>query len=75
MRHDDGGNVRSGQPFAQKRPDERRGLDIERRHRFVQEEYLRFGGEGTGDGNTLLLAPGQFSRLPRTEPGESHILQ
>ena len=36
---------------------------VERRKRFITDDQFRLGGEGPGDGNTLLLAPRKFVRI------------
>ena len=46
------------QMLVQARP----GEGVERRERLVEEQHLRLGHEGAGDGDALLLAAGQLAR-------------
>ena len=46
------------------------GLDIERSHGLVEEEHLRRGREGPGEGNALGLASGDFGGPPARKFGD-----
>ena len=43
----------------------RAGEGVERRERLVEEQHLRVGHEGAGDGDALLLAAGEIARPAR----------
>ena len=50
-------------------------LQIQRPQRLIQKEQFRVVGEGSGDGNTLLLPAGELVRLPLSHLSELNQLQ
>ena len=46
-------------------------LGVERGERLVEEEELRPGGEGAGEGDALLLAAGELEGVAGAEVGEA----
>ncbi len=64
VRDEDGGDVQivvqADQPFAEFLPD----FGVHRAERFVEQQDVRLGGEGAGDGHALALPAGELVRMP-----------
>jgi hypothetical protein len=64
-----------GQHPSQRLPQRRGDRDVERRHRLVEEQQPRLGGEGAGDGGALGLTTGQLHRPTVGELPHAHLVE
>ena len=70
VRDEEIGEVFVALQIAGAAPGSRRARDVERRHRLVEHDQRRPGGDGAGDGHALALAAGDFVDAP---PGKVRV--
>ena len=75
MGDDDHGDVELLVDVADQLQDLAGGLGVKGAGGLVAQQHLRLGGQGAGDGHTLLLAAGQLGGIGVRLVGQTHQLQ
>ncbi len=70
-----GGDPQLALDLADGPPQIRPHLGVEGAERLVEQQHLRLVGEGSGEGDPLLLSTGELARHAAAETGEPHQFQ